>query len=205
VGDAVAGQRARNCGWHGNEGKLRPNHSHKHANTLSGDINSDSTLEPLMNNSSRKHSAPYRPLNTLSSSQQPAFTPRAEPAADSSSFLGDSSSLFDDTASPYSPPQVSGVLHLLYSAALTSDAGPSFHPRPQPHRPQHGARTRAARGHPTPQRPLQTPYTARAGAQALHPAVWPGQSAQKSAQGGQGKKQRLLTSIQCTQAGPAPT
>ena len=54
-----------------------------------------------MTSSPQKHRAPFAPLDTLSSLQKPAYAPLDTPE---SSFYGDSSSLFDEAASPYAPP-----------------------------------------------------------------------------------------------------
>ncbi|KAH6633407.1 SNF2 family N-terminal domain-containing protein [Boeremia exigua] len=53
-----------------------------------------------MNSGSQKHRAPFAPLNTLTSSQEPAYAPLGTPE---SSFYGDSSSLFDEASSPFAP------------------------------------------------------------------------------------------------------
>jgi hypothetical protein len=58
------------------------------------------------NTSPRKHRAPFRPINTFSSSQKPLFKPSTAdpddsdyPQEQSTSLIGDSSGLFDDTES----------------------------------------------------------------------------------------------------------
>ncbi|KAK1917573.1 hypothetical protein P3342_000286 [Pyrenophora teres f. teres] len=74
----------------------------------------------MSQSSHRKHRAPFRPVDTFSSSQKPAFKPPTKPKPttlyetddsdfppqQSTSLLGDSSTLFDDIESPESHTKV---------------------------------------------------------------------------------------------------